>query len=65
MAEIWKPQTLEVYKSWVSAIEDVSEELNDWELNFIESISDKLDRRSNLTERQAEVLERIYAEKTK
>ena len=62
---VWKPQPIEVYQSWINQLMEVSEELTQWETNFVENISDRLDRGSNLTERQAEILEKIYVEKTK
>lgn len=65
MPEMWKPQPIEVYISWCEAILDEAEsKLNDWERDFIDTISIKLYGKSNLTQRQAEVLERIYTEKT-
>ena len=65
MAELWKPQSIEVYKSWIEAImNEAQEDLTDWETNFIESIENRLANGNNLTERQAEILERIYTEKT-
>jgi hypothetical protein len=66
MAIIWKPEDLETYLFWVKTIEEeASDELTDWENNFIASISSQLDSKINLTERQAITLERIYANKTK
>jgi thiaminase len=66
MADIWKPQSIEVYQSWIDAIsEESSEKLTSWETDFIDSIQARLISGRTLTERQAEVLERIYAEKTK
>ena len=66
MADIWRPQPIEVYQSWVDAIYDeASDNLTTWETNFVESIGGRLAFGNNLTERQAEILERIYTEKTK
>jgi hypothetical protein len=39
--------------------------LTKWEDSFCVSLVDQLDRGRTLTERQAEILERIYTEKTK
>ncbi len=65
MANIWKPQSIDVYKSWIEALNsEASDELTTWEVSFIESLTDRLDKGMNLTERQAEVLEKIYTEKT-
>lgn len=66
MAEIWKPQDKEVYHSWVNAIlDEAQDELSDWENTFVDSIADQLIAGRNLSEKQANILERIYSEKTK
>ncbi len=65
MSEIWKPQSEEIYKHWISTIEnEASDKLSEWEMDFLESISKYLDKKGTLTEKQAKILERIYAEKT-
>lgn len=64
MAKIWEPQPIDVYISWVDSIVEEAD-LTKWEANFIDSISEWLDSGRNLSERQAEILERIYSEKTK
>lgn len=66
MAEIWKPQPIEVYKDWVKSItEEASDKLTGWETEFIENIEARLSNNWNLTENQANKLEQIYASKTK
>jgi hypothetical protein len=66
MPNIWKPQSIEIYKRWIDAIlEEASDDLSKWEEDFLESLQARLDFHKDLTERQAEVLERIYKEKTK
>lgn len=66
MANIWKPQPKEVYQSWVNVIRDESsDKLTSWETDFMDSIEGRLAFGNNLTEKQAEILERIYTEKTK
>jgi hypothetical protein len=65
MAKVWVPQPREVIQSWIDAIvEEAQDELNSWESNFIESISIHFNRGGILTQRQEEILEKIYAEKT-
>lgn len=34
--------------------------VTDWERNFIESISEQFDNRGDLSDKQVEILERIY-----
>lgn len=65
MPKIWEPQDISVYKKWVEDIEyEASDDLTDWENNFIESISTRLSANRNLTQGQAETLEKIYVAKT-
>lgn len=65
MAELWKPQSIETYKTWVDAlVTEASEKMNDWETTFIANITMRLDSGVNLTEPQAEILERLYTKLT-
>lgn len=65
MAKIWEPQGNEVYRSWVNAIiNEAQDKLSEWETNFVNSIENQLDMGRTLSQRQAEILERIYADKT-
>jgi hypothetical protein len=62
---IWKPQDISVYQAWLTAIEtEASDKLTSWEGDFLDSISNRLANNRNLTENQANTLERIYTEKT-
>lgn len=67
MAEIFKPLSNEIYLDWINTIiEEASDELTMWESNFITDLLTKLIRSTyKLSEKQHEILERIYAEKTK
>ncbi len=65
MAEIWKPQPLAVYISWIEAIEkEASDKLSDWENTFVANIIMRLDNGYTLTQSQAEKLEQIYTKHT-
>lgn len=65
MAELWKPQTIEILKSWVDAIiHEASEDLTHWETNFVNDMQVRLDQGSPLTRYQQEKLEEIYTEYT-
>lgn len=65
MAKIWQPQSFEVLQSWIDAIiDEASDNLNDWETNFIEDMSIRVANKWTLTENQEKKLEAIYAEKT-
>jgi hypothetical protein len=65
MAPIWKPQSHEVLESWITAIlEEASDDLNDWETNFIEDMTIRIANKWQLSQKQEETLEKIYANKT-
>jgi len=65
MAEIWRPQEIKVYQSWIeSIVDEASDELSDWESSFLSDIQMRLDKGYNLTENQAKKLESIYTDKT-
>jgi hypothetical protein len=54
-----------VWREWIEkCIEDRSR-LTKWEEDFVESIGEQLDERGTLSERQADILERIYSGKTR
>lgn len=53
-----------VLQHWITEVNDHGRGLTDWEQNFMESITEQFDERGTLSERQQEILERIYGEKT-
>ncbi len=57
-------QRPEVIGSWIDRILTEGRNLSKWELDFTESVDDQFRRRGSISERQEEILERIYAEKT-
>jgi len=53
-----------LHQSWIDAcINESTKRLTKWEEDFLESISDQLTNTGSLSDRQAEILERIYTEK--
>jgi hypothetical protein len=54
-----------VVSQWIKDVVDHGRDLSKWEEQFIESISDQFDRTHRLSERQIEVLERIWEEKAR
>lgn len=64
MAEIWKPQPIEVYREWMRKIL-AEAEVTAWENVFLRDIDMRLQTGQQLTQAQAEKLEQIYADKTK
>ena len=49
---------------WIDTIQEEGRNLTKWEEQFVESLNTQRDEGRPLTERQAEILERIYADKT-
>lgn len=48
----------------IEALETPSQELSEWEEGFVSSVKRQYMLKSNLSDKQVHVLERIYAEKT-
>ena len=56
-------QDRNVLNNWIKAVNEEGRKLTDWELHFMETITDHTDNGGNLSEKQEEILERIYTEK--
>lgn len=67
MALPWKQKPKEVLIHWISSLDEpaVKETLSDWEEHFVASLSFQIGRTGKVSEKQEQILERIYAEKTK
>ena len=67
MAAKWKPQPKQVLLHWISSLDEpaIHETLSAWEQHFVASISFQVSRTGTLSEKQQNILEKIYAEKTK
>lgn len=66
MSQIWKPQSNETHRYWIDTImTEALEDLTDWETNFIDNVGTIIYNKGTLSQRQEEILERIYAGKTK
>jgi hypothetical protein len=66
MSEIKQPIDRITLQEWIDAIvSEASDELTNWEISFIDNIQEQLNRYGRLSEKQEEILERIYAEKTR
>ena len=63
MPDIWVAQPIKVYKEWCRMIICHGKDVSPWEQDFTKSLETQLETR-NLSQRQAEILERIYANKT-
>lgn len=56
--------TREVVLHMIDTVNDEGRGLTPWERTFMESVTEQMERAGTLSERQQEILERIYAEKT-
>lgn len=52
-----------VIKDWIEKLQTASRGLTKWEEDFVESISEQFEERGSISERQEEILEKIYSEK--
>lgn len=64
MSVVFVPKPKEVLLHWVSELDKVWHTLNDWETHFVGGLSFKIARGEPISQKQQEVLERIYADKT-
>lgn len=53
-----------VIAHWISHINDHGVNLTKWELDFMESITEQFEKRNSISDKQEEILERIYTDKT-
>ncbi len=58
---VYSTETLD---HWIEEIDLHGRGLTKWEEDFVDSLRDQLERRGMLSERQIEILERMYSEKT-
>ncbi len=64
--KLFSPDGQRKMDQWREVVEDIEQRghgLTSWELQFVESISDQLTQGRPLTERQAEILDKIADEK--
>lgn len=53
----------EFVKEMLERTTNEGQDLTDWENQFIESITDQYNRKGSLSDKQIDILERIYTEK--
>jgi len=53
-----------VIEQWINTINEEGTNLTKWEQDFMESITEQFSIRNTVSDRQEEIIERIYAEKT-
>lgn len=57
-------QSKEVIQSWLDALDNPRHELTKWEEEFLDNTAEQFAVSSRISDRQEEILERIYSEKT-
>jgi len=55
---------IQIIEDWINQVNDEGRNLSKWELDFMESITDQFERKNWISDKQEEILERIYSEKT-
>lgn len=58
------PKTTEVIQHFIEELKTPYKPLTSWENGFITSLEDQFSRRGTISDKQFEILERVYAEKT-
>jgi hypothetical protein len=64
MSEQKSPKTHEMIQHFLDELQRPAKALTEWEENFLRSVSLQYELKSDLSWKQFEILERIYAEKT-
>jgi uncharacterized membrane-anchored protein len=57
-------QPIKVIKDWIHLIQTEGQDLTSWEEDFVESLNEQIKRSGRISERQEEILDKIYTEKT-
>lgn len=55
---------VQVIEQWINTINEEGRNLSKWELDFMESITDQFESKNWISDKQEEIVERIYADKT-
>jgi len=54
----------EVIQQWIDHVNENGVNLSKWELDFMESVTEFFSQRSWISDKQEDILERIYTDKT-
>jgi len=58
------PKTTDTIAHFLHELETPAKELTVWEVDFVASVADQFERRGTLSDKQFEILEKLYSEKT-
>jgi len=53
----------QVIEDWINRINEEGVNLSKWEISFMESVTDQFQRRKWISDKQEDIIERIYTEK--
>lgn len=56
-------KTAEIIQDWIDRVNDEGLNLSEWERDFMISLTDQWVRRRDISNKQEEILERIYTER--
>ena len=54
----------EVIEHWINMINTEGRNLSKWERDFMDSITEQFEERGSISNKQEEIVERIYADRT-
>ena len=54
----------DIIEHWLTTIKDEGRNLTKWEEDFVDNIMDQWSQRRFISDKQEDILERIYAERT-
>lgn len=58
------PYEMETVRKWIKTCQEDGKGITAWENEFLNSVSEQLERKGTLSDKQVAIVERIYAEKT-
>jgi hypothetical protein len=53
-----------IIESWIELVNAEGRNLSKWEQDFMDSLTEQFEARGSISDRQEEILERIYSERT-
>lgn len=57
--------SIEIIDNMIKAVNDEGRNLTKWELSFMESITEQFEKKNSLSDRQEEILAKIYETKVR
>ncbi len=57
-------QPRQVIEQWIESIREDGHGVTKWESDFVDSIAEQVEERGSISEKQQDILERIYCDRT-